>query len=92
MKQIVKYGALKEHTSIEYFKLTGIGDVPILELGSLLGWVKDSQNGDSDFILVVLSTHTFKSYQFFQAKSEVICAIIFFWERDQRKLTQSERI
>lgn len=54
---MVKYRALKEHTFIEHFKLTGIGAVPILGLGSLLGWVKDSQNGHSEFILVVLSTH-----------------------------------
>lgn len=70
----------------------GIGAIPILGLGSLLGWVKNSQNGDFEFILVVLSTHIFKSYQFSQAKSEVICTIIFFWERDERKLTRSERI
>lgn len=64
--------------------------VPILGLGSLLGWVKNSQNGDYEFILLVLSTRTFKSYHFSQAKSEVICSIIFFWERDERKLTHSK--
>lgn len=92
LKQTVEYRALKEHTSIEHFQLTGIGSVPVLGLQSLLGWAKDSQIGDSEFILVVLSIHSFKSYQFSQAKSEVISTTIFFWEKQKRKLTHSRRI
>lgn len=46
----------------------------------------------TEFILVVLAAHTLKSYQFSQAKSEEIYTILFCWERDERKLTHSERI
>lgn len=81
-----------EHTFIEHFKLTGIRVVPVLGVESLLGWANESYNGDFELILVVLSSCVFKSYHISQAKSEVVCRVIFFWEMDERKFTHSERI